>query len=599
MTTKSPLSTEFIVTAYYVVMPAVLITFLLFVQMVNPVCAIQEREARIHVNVTDEAGNLLAFRMQIFDRGAQIAQVWERGSAGITVPPGKYYVLIRHGFDYDAAGFDIQVLPGMNIEKKLILKKRYDLKSLAWYCGESHIHGQHGVSDRPQTFADAARLAEAAGLNYIQIAQWWTPDFKWTDLEILRKMAREATTEKVAVNWNMESPKCYMGPDDGGKAGNLHCYGHGCTLGLTDRPHDQSFWFTGPDFRIIQEIHRQHAVVMLAHPVRFWFNNGNFVSNMASEMPFDYVTGHGYDGVDIFNDGEPVFFQHERVWWNLLNMGYKVAGTANSDGSVIDGKAGRFRTYTKIKGEFSWDKIADGIRAGACVASSGPMILYQVDGMDPGFEFPADGMQHKSTLRVWSGPLPGETLVSVQIIRNGEIIRAWDLRDQALRQWTGEFTLSDTSFAWYAVRVTSTCKDPELLATWKQPADLYEVAVASPVYFLPRNFKRPVPAKASVRFNITDETGARVSAMVSIVDAGREITSFSLKQGDTSRYEIPATAVMVFTSPGFNEVRKDIYMDSPVFGFCRDFNGFYTPEAFNKMREMLGDLNFEIVLKKN
>ncbi len=189
------------------------------------------------------------------------------------------------------------------------------------------MHGQHGPADRPQTFRDAARLAEANGLNYIQIAQWWTPDFSWPSIDTLDLMSREASTSRVSVRWNLESPKSYMEFDDGGKSSNLHCYGHGCTLGLKERPYAKDFWFTGPAFNVIHEIHRQNAVVTLAHPVRYWFNNGNFVSNMASELAFDFISGHGYDGVDIFNDGEPVFFQHERVWWNLLNMGYKVAGT--------------------------------------------------------------------------------------------------------------------------------------------------------------------------------------------------------------------------------------------------------------------------------
>ena len=276
---------------------------------------------------------------------------------------GKQTILVRHGFDYDAVSMELN--PGQQvIEKHVTLKKRYDVKSLGWYCGESHLHGQHGHSDKPQSFADAARLAEANGLNYIQIAQWWTPDFGWTPLEKLDAMSREASTPQVAVHWNMESPKCYFSPDDGGAGGNLHCYGHGCILGMNERPYDQAFWFTGPNFRILQEIHRQGAVVMLAHPARFWFNQGNFVSNWASEIAFDYVAGQGYDGVDILNDGEPVFFQHERVWSNLLNIGYKVAGTANSDGSIIGGHAGRFRTYTHIDGDFSWAKIAQGIRGG-------------------------------------------------------------------------------------------------------------------------------------------------------------------------------------------------------------------------------------------
>ena len=312
--------------------------------------------AALELTVDDDAGQPMAFRVQAFQAGRMVAQTWERGRARLELPAGKQTVLVRHGFDHDAVSMELN--PGRQaIEKHVTLKKRYDVKSLGWYCGESHLHGQHGRSDKPQSFADAARLAEANGLDYIQIAQWWTPDFGWTPPEKLDAMARQASTAQVAVHWNLEF-KCYFTPDDGGAGGNLHCYGHGCTLGMEDRPYDRAFWFTGPDFHILQEVHRQGAVVTLAHPARFWFNQGNFVSNWASEIAFNYVAGQGYDGVDIFNDGEPVFFQHERVWWNLLNMGYKVAGTAGSDGSIIGGHAGRFRTYTHIDGDFSWAKIA-------------------------------------------------------------------------------------------------------------------------------------------------------------------------------------------------------------------------------------------------
>jgi len=411
-------------------------------------------------------------------------------------------------------------------------------------------------------------------------------------------MAREATTSRVFVSWNLESPKSYMEPDDGGKSGNLHCYGHGCTLGLKERPYEKAFWFTGPDFNVIHEIHRQNAVVMLAHPVRYWFNDGNFVSNMASEIAFDYIAGEGYDGVDIFNDGEPVFFQHERVWWNLLNMGYRVAGTANTDGSVIDGQAGRFRTYTKIQGDFSWANIAQGIRDGACIASSGPMVLFTVDGKDSGTEFPADGRSHTARLRVWSGPLPGENLVSVQVIRNGEIVKAWDLRSQRAREWSGTFRISDNSFSWYAIRVTATCKDPELNSTWSQPAGLYEVAVASPVYFIPAGFLRPAPGLATLKLHVTDKEGHPLAAFVSVTDFGKEIFRKGTDKNGDAQFSAPATASIAVKAPGFGEVRKDIYMDSPVSGFCKDFNDFYTPAGFMRLRELIGNLGFEIKLKK-
>lgn len=553
--------------------------------------------AVLKLTVTDDGGRPIAFRVQAFKGGWVAANVWDHGATSLSLPAGEYTILVRHGFDYDAVQMDVD-LSGATVEKAVTLKKRYDVRSLGWCCGESHMHGQHGREDQPRTFLDARRLAEANGLDYVQIAQAWTPDFAWTAVETLERMAKDASTPQVAVNWNLESPKCFMDVDDGGESGNLHGYGHGCTVALTERPYDEAFWFTGPNFRIIQEIHRQNAVVTLAHPARFWFNKGNFVSNWASEIAFDYVAGQGYDGVDILNDGSPVFFQHEHVWWNLLNMGYKVAGTANSDGSIADGQAGRFRTYTRIAGDFSWQAVAQAIRRGACVASSGPMVLFQVDGQDLGTEFPADGRKHKATLKVWSSPLPDEALVCVQLIRNGEIVQAWDLRHQKARQWAGEFELSDTAFAWYAIRVSSTCKDPRSLAVWTQPTELYEVAVASPVYFIPEGFRRPEPAIAKVRLRVMDEDGKPLASSVSVLDMDREIAHEPVDQSGVAILETPATAILIIRAPGYAEAKRDLYMDSAIYAYCRNFNGFYTPEAWNHLRRMLGALSFDVKLAR-
>lgn len=333
-------------------------------------------------------------------------------------------------------------------------------------------------------------------------------------------------------------------------------------------------------------------MVTLAHPARFWFNKGNFVSNWASEIAFDYVAGQGYDGVDILNDGEPLFFLHERVWWNLLNLGYKVAGTANSDGSIIDGQAGRFRTYTRIEGAFSWAKIAQAIRAGACVASSGPMVLFEVDGQFPGTEFSADGQSHRARLTAWSGPKRDETLVSVQVIRNGEIVQAWDLRSKQARQWSGEFELSDTTFAWYAIRVTSA------VPASGQSTKTYGLAVASPVYFLPKTFRRPQPAVAKVRLKVTGPQGNPLAATVHVIDAGKEVAQVPVGADGQSTFQTPATAAISIRAPGHAEAKRDLFLDSSLVEICRNFNGFYTPSVYHQIRRTLGDLKFEVKLEK-
>ena len=561
--------------------------------------------AAVKLRVKDEAGKPLPFRGELWSGQRRLDSIWSSDGTGeVRAPEGESMLLVRHGFDYDAVEVPLDLgLEPKEVTKDVTLHRRFDLRALGWFGGENHMHGQHGKKDPPRTFKDGARMAAADGVDYLQIAYAWEPTFSWVPSEELEKWSREASTPQVAVRWNTETPKCYMGEDDGGEKGNLHCYGHGLPIGLKDNSKGMAFFHTGPAFRAIQEIHRQGAVVLCAHPVRFWFNKGNFVSNWASELPFDYVAGCGYDGVDVLHDCPLLFFQSERLWWNLLNMGYKVAGTANSDGSLGDPHGvGRFRTYMKIEGEFSWDKIAEAVRRGACIASSGPMVLFEVDGRPSGAEFPADGKEHKATVRAWSAPLPGETLVSVQLVRNGEVVRAWDLRKEKLREWKTEFAVGgDDAMAWYAVRVLSTCRNRESVAKWGP--DVYEVAVANPVYFVPRGFKRPGLTYAHVTITVQDEAGKPVAGRVVVVEPGGE-------EGEP--YDVPpsgilvrgesATASLRITADGFKEERRSLYLDTEIFSYCRNMNllwpSLYSPETWKELRDMLASLHMTVVMKK-
>jgi hypothetical protein len=137
------------------------------------------------------------------------------------------------------------------------------------------------------------------------------------------------------------------------------------------------------------------------------------------------------------------------------------------------------------------------------------------------------------------------------------------------------------------------------LAAWKQAAGLYEVAVASPVYFIPEGFRRPAPVLASVRLKIMDENGQSLPASISIEETASRSHIKSFHANDSVSLEIPATSSIVIKSPGYDEARRDIYMDSPIYAYCRDNNDFYSPRAFQDLEEMLGNIRFNIKLKKS
>jgi len=59
-------------------------------------------------------------------------------------------------------------------------------------------------------------------------------------------------------------------------------------------------------------------------------------------------------------------------------------------------------------------------------------------------------------------------------------------------------------------------------------------------------------------------------------------------------FQTPPTAALTIRAAGFAEVKKDLFLDSPLLEFCRNFNGSCTPEAYHRVRELLGKLEFEM-----
>jgi hypothetical protein len=279
-----------------------------------------------------------------------------------------------------------------------------------------------------------------------------------------------------------------------------------------------------------------------------------------------------------------------------------LAGTGNADGSLGTTDAvGRYRTYTRIEGAFSWEKLAEAMRAGRNVATSGPFVLFDVGGEGPGAELPADGRPRKATLKAWSSPLPGETLTTVQVVRNGEVVRAWDLRQERTREWEISFDVSDSEFAWYCVRALSECRDTVSVARWGP--QLYELAVANPVYFLPAGFRRPGPAEARVSLKVTDEAGRATQATVSVHDGAGEVGRYEMPASGEAVLTVAATASLVVSAQGFQSAQRNLYMDCPeLFEYCRNINmvwpSFYSPEVYTELRRRLADLKLSVRLAR-
>jgi len=121
--------------------------------------------------------------------------------------------------------------------------------------------------------------------------------------------------------------------------------------------------------------------------------------------------------------------------------------------------------------------------------------------------------------------------------------------------------------------------------------------VASPVYFLPQTFRRPQPAAAKVRLKVVGPQRNPLAATVHVIDAGKEVAQVPVGANGEATFQTPATATLAIRAPGYAEAKRDLFVDSPLLEMCRDFNGFYSPSAYHKVRKMLGDLTFEVQLQ--
>ena len=442
----------------------------------------------------------------------------------------------------------------------------FDARALGWYGGNCHCHLWRHAREAPLKPAEAAARGAAAGLDFLLLTPPWDDSDAWRPAEELDRRCREVQPAGLALGWSIEAPKCPIAEPEARTTGNAWTHGHGWAVGLHDLFDSPHFFTTGPNFPIIQEIHRQGGVVGCAHPARLLLREGAIAAGWATELPFDFLSGSGYDAMDVVGPAGDDPATAERAWYALLNLGYRVAATAGTGGTDAPG---RFRTYVRMTGTFSWQGLLDGIRQGATMASSGPLVVFEVGGgPGPGHEYPADGAVRSITVRAWAGGDSDARLQAVQLVRNGEITRVWDLASQGLRDWQGAVEVAERDFAWYTVRVIS---DAEESGEASARRSARETAIASPVYFLPPGFARPAPATARFHLRVTDTADRLVACRVVASMQGRQVSALDLPPGPAV-VEVPAGARLSFEAPGFAPEKRSAFGDSPVGDYCRNLS---------------------------
>jgi len=531
------------------------------------------------------------------------------------VPPGETMLTVSRGFDDIAVEQKFNLAPSERKELTLELKRRAGLHRQGWVCGDSHDHMIHGEKEVRVDFAYVALAGSAAGLAYMSLAQEW--NLASPTPAKLEEVCHKVSTKDFKLTWNMEAPKNYW-------RGNVsHCLGHGWTLAMQGYTSDgrdaiaelrklsahdyESQKTPAPNFESHALIHSLGGIVSYSHPTREWrgkwggqggypLEENKFISNLAQELPFDTVVGPTYDTLDILmrTEEKEVNQKAQELWFMLLNHGYRIAGTASTD-SCFDrpggGDPGRVRVYTRIGKNFGLSEIAAAMKRGRNFVSSGPLLLFTIAQYQIADVIPVESPQKfQAHLSAWAGGEVGQRLTKLELIRNGEVLRTFDVPD-GRTEASIDVELYEADTAWYIARCWGSSE--------------HQVAITNPIYFEGSNYKPPAPVQARVSGVVKDrETGAPLEGNCEVVErVGLAPVTKSrppFRNGSFS-ISVPGTARIRVNVRGYIPEERSVFVDhAPLLNFILNLHSEQLSDwtTFEKVKTLLADVRFKFALTR-
>jgi hypothetical protein len=465
---------------------------------------------------------------------------------------------------------------------ELRLERRIDLKKLGWVCGDAHLHMIHGEMQRPTSYAEIGLTCRANGLDWAYVNQEYGGAGEQS-LEGFHAECRKVSDGHFQLMIGGERPKSLLG--------------HNALIGVPNPfviPDDP------PYHRAAKAIHDQGGVLFPVHPVRYFPGKqygGQWLdfpgNNLGREIVFDAYLGPSFDGLSVLSD-EPDDRKAHQLWFNLLNKGLFVPAFADSDAcfdrpTLQKNVPGFWPTYLYVGPEGKSDNasLAQAVRQGRTMATTGPLLLWNIDGQMSGQTLPADGNARQITVEVlhahhnWT--LEEATIGKVELLRNGEVVRVWEPNTPEAKL---SHSIEESEKCWYAVRAFGS--DPK-----------WQVAVASPIYFA----DTPAPAKRSpltvrVRGRVYDfASGREAMGRITVERQGQVLKQF----GAAGQFavDMPLDAVISAAGKDGKEISHELLLGyAPVHDFLwkLDSEALGKPETLDQFESLVRRVDLEFPL---
>lgn len=313
-----------------------------------------------------------------------------------------------------------------------------------------------------------------------------------------------------------------------------------------------------PYLEIVASQRAAGALAVWAHPTSWWYGHEqSFVTNIAAELPLHLAVDGGLDGLAVMGY-DACHRGYQALWWDLLDRGYRVPGTAECDlcfdlRNLLD-RPRALLSYCAQPGALTVPGMQAALRHGCLFASTGARLQVNVDGVPMGgtaLTSPA----HGHTVRLDLAPRAPDTgFARVEVLGRGGAVRL------AMDHCPGgsyTFHLPGGSAADYVVvRAWGQHEDP---AAPQQK--ILDFCLSNPVYLRPAHEAGPQPVVTQLTLQVAPTSIWCGGTVVCETAAGLHLWTSKLPAGEAHE-QVPAGARIRLIAPDGRQDLRYVAMEN-------------------------------------
>jgi len=332
------------------------------------------------------------------------------GSADVDVEPGTYRYAIERGPEHERVNGAIDVAVGNVNRVTGKLGRIANLGGDGWYSGDLHVHRS------PQ---EIELLMRAEDLDVAEVITWWNTNNLWKN----RDLPAERPT-------SFDGRRYYdvVAGEDERDGGALLYFQLPRPIEITKATRD------APSSVVFAREARQSPGVWLDIEKPFWWdapmwlalglgdsigiannhmNRSTVMGNEAWGHPRDLSRYPGIDGNGLWT---------QDIYYHALNCGIRIPPSAGSASGVLPNPVGYNRVYVRVDGDLTWEKWWEGLKAGRCFVTNGPLLRVRANGKQPGHVFRQDGRE-PLVVRLEGEITSNDPVRAVELVQNGRVER--------------------------------------------------------------------------------------------------------------------------------------------------------------------------------